>query len=271
MKTLKRFVGPFCLLIFTVSCCEAQSAHELHVGAQEEQVCTAPLIETVSNFLNVPDIVLKYQVGEPSSSVLVAAACKVNPAVPRETFVAIAYDGGEEYEKNLVLAAVDTSRNRVIADYRGRIDEDAALRVESGSLWIDTAAYMLAPGVRAFGLDVTSGYTPNCGDGGLGAQRSLYVREGKHIRPVLQYIYMSSWQFIQRGQDRCNSPADPKTRAIIEYTNLTLSIGPGLSHGYHDLRVTASSYRDDGEPSGAPLRHHVLHYDGKTYPVPPDL
>jgi hypothetical protein len=271
---MKLFMGWLALTVLAMPCCRAQSAHEMSVGAQTEQICDPSLIETISTYLDLPTLVLKSEMGEPSDSVLVAAACKVNPANRGQTIVAVAYDAREEYEKNLILALVDSSRHRVTADYQGRIDEDAATRVDSGSLWIDTAAYVLAPGVRALGLDVTSGYMPNCGDGGTGAKRSLYVQAGKHIRPVLEGLYMSSWQFIQRGQDRCNAQAAPDTPSIIDRTGLTLSIGDGSSNGYRDLRVDVVSQRDGGDggkPRSEPPAHYTLHYDGKRYPVPTGL
>ena len=267
---MKMVAGWLVLMVLAVPCCMAQSTHEMSVGAQTEQICGASLIKAISTYLNLPALVSRSNSDDATESVLVAAACKVNPVNHSQTFIAVAYDAGEEYEKNLIIAMVD-STHKVVADYQGHIDEDAVTQMDSGSLWIDTAAYVLAPGVRAFGLDVTSGYTPNCGDGGTGAERSLYVQSRKHIRPVLEGLTMSSWQFIKRRQDRCNSQAAPDSPSVIEHSILTLSVGEGSSHGYRDLRVDVTSRRDGGKSPNKPARHYTMHYDGKKYPVPTAL
>lgn len=268
---MKRLIGWLALMVLWAPCCVAQSAHEMSVGAQTEQICDPSSIEAISTYLKLPALVSTSDSGEAVGSVLVAAACKMDPANRRRTLVAVAYDAGDDHEKSLIVAVVDSTRNKVVADYRGRIDEDAATQVDSGSLWIDTAAYVLAPGVRAFGLDVTSGYMPNCGDGGTGAERSLFVQSGKHIRPVLEGLTMSSWQFIQRGQDRCNEQVAANTPSIIERTTVTLSMGGQSSNGYRDLQVDVMSRRDGGKPQSRRSVHYTLHYDGKKYPVPTEL
>lgn len=268
---MKRLIGWLALTALWAPCCVAQSAHEKSVGGQTEQICTPSLIASISNYLKLPALVSTSDSGGAVESVLVAAACKVDPANRGQTLVAVAYDAGEDHEKNLVVALVDGTRNKVVADYQGRIDEDAVTQVESGSLWIDTAPYLLAPGVRAFGLDVTSGYTPNCGDGGTGAERSLFVQSGKQIRPVLEGLTMSSWQFVQRGRDRCNGQVATDTPSIIQHTTLTLRMGVRSHNGYRDLDVAVMSGRDGGKPLSKSLVHYTLHYDGSKYPVPTKL
>jgi hypothetical protein len=267
MKTILWAVATMVLL---VPHGHAQSLHELHVGAQEEQICPQSTIDTLADDLELSDLIDRND----QRSTLVTAACKVDPADRAHTFVALAYDAGKQYEKQLALLIIDNGSGRVLADYRGEIDEDAAMEVQPGSLWIDTAPYLLAPGVRAFGLDVTSGYMPNCGDGGEGAERSLYVREGENIRPVIQHLGVSRWQFIKRGNDRCNSMAPEDAPVVIEHTLYTLSVLAGTTHGFHDLRVTSSSYLDgDVESSGKRKRNATEHeywtlkYDGQTYPL----
>ena len=211
--------------------------------------------------LGLPDL----DPGADGDTPLVASACKADPVAPGNTYVALAYDEGEPYTKTLILAI--TEGDRVLADYRGEITEDAELTLQSDSLRIDTAPYRLAKDVRAFGLDVSGWQSPNCGEGGTGPTRSLYIREGTHIRPVLTHLYLSSWRFITQGRGRCNPMAPPDAPTIIEETAYTLSVLPGVTHGFHDLLVTASSTRDDGQPdeAGGPW---ILSYTGTQYPAP---
>lgn len=270
---MKSLIAVVLLAVPGLPPCWAQSAHEMSVGAQTEQICGAPDISVIAAYLKLPQLALQSDADEPSDSVLVAAACKTNPADREQTFVAVAYDAGAEYQKSLILAVLQNPDERVVATYQGHLEEDAATRMDSGSLWIDTAAYLLAPGVRAFGLDVTSGYVPNCGDGGSGAERSLYVQAGDRIQPVLQGLTMSTWHLVQRGQDRCNSQATADTPAIIERSLVAIRVGAQASHGYRDLLIDVSRRRDDATAKAAskPVAMYTLQYDGTKYVVPPDL
>lgn len=249
------------------------SQEPMEAGVQHAQLCKPDDIDAVSDFLGLPDLELKAGNDEPGRSTLVAAACKADPVKPGQTIVAVAYDAGVQYSKALVIAMLDNRRQQVLASYRGEIGEDAAMTIQEGSLWIDTANYALADSVQAFAVDVISGYSPNCGDGGLGASRSLYVRDGKRLRPVLTDLTMQYWQFISRGNDRCNSMTPPDTQTITGYTTLSLAMATTVSHGYHDLIVTALFSRDDNKPvhnydnnpCGLTPFHYRLHYDGKEY------
>ena len=66
----------------------------------------------------------------------------------------MAYRSGHQDDLLLVIAAVDAATGQVGASFKGNLDSDPAVKIVSGSLWLDTAAYDLAPGVRAFGLDI---------------------------------------------------------------------------------------------------------------------
>lgn len=246
--------------------CHAQDGA---AGAQKDQPCQPALIQSLSEQLKLPGLVAAGADGDSGNSTVVAAACKASPADRRQTYVALAYDAGDQDGKRLVLAIVEGGH--VLADYRGEIYEDATLTVQSDSLHIDTARYVLAKGVRAFGLDVSGWASPNCGDGGLGPSRALYIREGAHIRRVLADMSLSSWRYLQEGNDRCNSSAPADAPTVIEHTRHTLRVLPETSHGFHDLQVTTTTTtRDDGKPGKAGARY-VLKYDGRRYPVPDAL
>ena len=170
----------------------ASTAHEMSVGAQSEQICSDKTLRAVGRFLGIEE----FDVPRPPDFVgnVTAAACKSNPGKPGTVIAAVAYKAGQDDTKALVIALLRESDEKVMAHHRRDIGEDAAMRVDSGSLWIDTAAYTLSAGVRAFGLDITSGYIPHCGDGGSGAESTLYVQEGDELRPIFGLI-MSYWHF----------------------------------------------------------------------------
>ncbi len=237
--------------------CYAASDHELRVGAQVEQICSAELLEVAGRFAGIrPD-----NTGEQNA---IASACKEMPGDRRLQIVAAAYPTKKEDFKLLLVAIVEKEKRRVVSSYQKELEEDASMHLESGSLWIDTAAYDLANGKRAFGVDITGGYTANCGDGGGGAERTLFVRENEHLRPILQDLPVSMWVFIQRGRDRCTDDRAPK-KSIIENVDLFISVAPTASNGYRDLLITWKSTRDDGRPSKRKPFRYRLQYDGQKY------
>jgi hypothetical protein len=253
-----RWLG-FCLILLSPACWAANPA-----GDDPGSIsCPTDLVDMVSAGLGLPDLDPNPSPG--GATPLIASACKADPSQPGHTYVALAYDEGVPDTKTLVLAI--TRGDRVLADYRGEISEDATLTLQSDSLRIDTAPYRLAKGVRAFGLDLSGWQSPNCGDGGTGSTRSLYIREGRHIRPVLMDMYLSSWRYIAQGQGRCNPMAPTDAPTIIEETTYSLRVLPGVTNGFHDLRVTAKSSRDDGKTSETGGLA-TLKYTGKQYPAP---
>ena len=231
------------------------SAHEEHVGAQEEQICTGAQLDVVSRFLKlpaVPDDADRGYFNVPQGTIM-AAACKRRPEQPGVTLVALAWQADkpasaadEPGTKSLLIAAMDEAQGRVLASRRETIEEDASVRVDSGSLWIDTAAYTLAPGVRAFGVDFTSGYIPHCNDGFTGAIRTLYVQEGAAIRPISAPLTISGWEILKRN-DRCGNDPGP---TVIEYDVASISVAPTSTNGWHDLIVTNTGTHEETGDDG---------------------
>jgi len=140
------------------------------------------------------------------------------------------------------------------------------VKIVSGSLWLDTAAYDLQPGVRAFGLDLTSGLARGCAGVGSGARRSLFVSQGRFIRPVLQDLPMSEWALIQRGKSACTDSGAPDL-TITENFTATLGLAPTSTRGYRDLVVTGTASRDDGHLEERPPFRAVLKWDGRVYSI----
>ena len=215
----------------------------------------------VGGFLSVE--AFSQEVGE-VAPIIKAAACKKNPTDGRITIAAFAYDIGKQDAKAMVVALVDESTRDVVASFRSEVGEDAAMRVDIGSLRIDTAAYKLAPGVRAFGIDLTSGYNPNCGGGGTGAERTLYVQDGKLLRPIFG-LTMSSWNYSKGDSPRCTSDPEEADNAVIENTDFSIAVDRTLTNGYRDLIIRADSYNDgETKPKASEILYRVR-YDGREY------
>ncbi|UUZ55307.1 hypothetical protein LP419_05870 [Massilia sp. H-1] len=98
-------------------------------------------------------------------------------------------------------------------------------------------------------------------ESGHGIERSLYVREGSRIRPVLQRMVTSRWEYINGYQPYLNTQESP--RPATEDFTYKISIAPSAHHGFADLRITRKS-----SVAGHPKVTELLHYDGKQYPNP---
>ena len=241
------------------------SEHEQAVGAQVDQLCDARTLATLGRFVHV-DNFREAALGQaPDATAMVAAsACRAAPAY-RGRLAAAAYRSGQQDELLLVVALIDGT-GQVGPSFRGNLDSDPNVKIVSGSLWLDTAAYDLAPGVRAFGLDITTGLPRGCAAAGSGARRSLFVTQGRFIRPVLQDLPMSEWSLIQRGKSACTDSSAPDL-TITENFTATLGLAPTSTRGYRDLVVTGAASRDDGHLEERPGLRSVLTWDGKVYSI----
>jgi len=243
----------------------AASEHEAEVGAQMEQLCDARTLAAVGRFVNVANFTEPALGHEADAGAMVAAAaCKAAPAY-RGRLVAAAYRSGHQDDLLLVIALLDAGGN-VASSFKGAMDGDPGLRIVSGSLWLDTAAYDLAPGVRAFGLDLTSGAPRGCAGTGSGARRSLFVSQGRIIRPVLQDLPMSEWTLIQRGKSACTDSSAPEL-TITENFSASLGLAPGYTRGWRDLMITGLASRDDGRVDERPPFGGVLKWNGRIYSI----
>lgn len=244
--------------------CLAAAEHERNVGAQVEQLCDARTLATVGRFVQATHFVEPALGREPDASAVIAAsACRAAPNL-HARLVAVAWRSGHLDDLQLVIAAIDSTTGQVGANFKAELETDPAVKLVSGSLWLDTAAYDLAPGVHAFGLDVTSGLARGCAGAGSGARRSLFVSQGRFIRPVLQDLPMSEWALIQRGRSACTDSSAPDL-TITEDFAATLALAPTATRGYRDLVVTGAAARDDGHLDERPPLRSVLKWDGRVY------
>jgi hypothetical protein len=246
--------------------CHAASDHERQVGAQVEQLCDPRSLAAVGRFVQVANFV-EPALGQPADAkaMVAAAACRAAPAY-HGRLVAAAYRSGRDDELLLVIAVIDPVSGQVGSSFKANLDGDPAVKIVSGSLWLDTSAYDLAPGVRAFGLDITSGLPRGCAEVGSGARRSLFVSQGRFIRPVLQDLPMSEWALIQRGKSACTDSSAPDL-TITETFTATLGMAPSATRGYRDLAVTGTAARDDDRVDERPPFNAVLKWDGRVYSI----
>ena len=257
-----------CMVALAVAAGGALAAtdHEQAVGAQVEQLCDARTLAAIGRHVQAPNFAEpKLGQAPDAGAVVAAAACRAAPAF-HGRLVAAAYRSGHQDDLLLVIAIVDSTTGQVGATFKGNLDSDPNVAIVSGSLWLDTAAYDLAPGVRAFGLDVTSGLPRGCAGVGSGARRSLFVSQGRFIRPVLQDLPMSEWALIQRGKSACTDSSAPDL-TITENFTATLALAPTSTRGYRDLVVTGGAARDDGHLDERPVLRSVLKWDGRVYSI----
>ena len=219
-------------------------------SAARSEPCDAGVFSALGERLHVPRLA--------SGEAVASHDCKAAPDDPRVTLAVVTWDNGhtQDYSKGFVVAEVDEAAGRVLADLAGETSADGSTPLGSG-VHIDTAPYLLAPGVRAFGVDLVQ-YVPRCADGGAEQERTLYVREGRRLRPVLLDQPMSGGWIVDGG---CGDSE------VKQRFDVTIAISPHTSHGWHDLAVTTAFSLSSGEPSARRAEHARVAYDGHAYAV----
>ncbi len=190
----------------------------------------------------------------------IANACKAWPGKEPYTIGVFVYEGGQD-GKLLLVALLDRARQKVVASYSTMAEEDAIMRFVDG-IRIDTARYQLQPSLRAFGVDINT-YSPRYAEGGYGPMRTLYVREGSAIRPVLSDMPVSRWSYLGEMQWEPGKDGEIAPEPDIERFDYTISIAGTRTKGFADLVVTRTSNQQDTKPAT-----QLLRYDGKLYPLP---
>ena len=242
---------------------EAEAAAEASRLAREKQdladrqVCGDQMIELAGEFMRKSG---KHQVTEG-----VASACKAWPGKEPYTLGVFIYEGHKEEQKQMLVALIDQAQGKVIASYLTMAEVDAITRYVDG-IKFDTARYFVQPGLRAFGIDVGT-YSPRYAEGGYGPMRTLYVREGAAIRPILSDMAVSTWRYLpgaapwENGNNE-NPSYEPKTETF----SYTIGIAATRSNGYADLLIT----RISDQPK-VKVVTQLLRYDGKRYPTPQQM
>jgi hypothetical protein len=253
------------VLLIVLAChLAAPSAWAGRPANENGQRCAQPVLDLIGKHTGVEALTFPRSGDYPSvqnGGVVVAAACKTWPGDKSRTIAAVAYDAGVEREKQVVVAFLDLPKAEVVAVYSGAMPEDAGMTLGPESLRIDTARYELAPGVRAFGVDAVTSFSQGCGDGNVGPARTLFVRDGKTLRPVLENFYVSTWRYV-RGGPSC---APEQKDELIETTYFDIGIGTSVDHGFSSSRITERSYRGSAKKPVRASRSLELHYDGQHY------
>lgn len=164
--------------------------------------------------------------------------CKPHPVNAGLTVVAFFHELENEPEvngesrKGFVMAVVDARRAKVLRVYRDTIEEDASIRVDGGGLSLDTARYLLAPGVRALGVRMHISHSPRYAEGGEGNYLTLVVEEGRRLRPILLRRAMRHWRMIDTA---CWNDAEGD--CVIEERVTSIALGASSTGGWRDLAL----------------------------------
>jgi hypothetical protein len=192
-----------------------------------------------------------WRAGATTADARVAAACRPWLFDRTVLIVAAAYAQDKEQDKNLVVALVDATAGAIRSAFQGVVVEDETWSVTQGSLRIDTAPYDLAPGVRAFGIDVSSpAPARTAARAGVTSTRTLFVQDGPRLRLVLDGLVLTTWEKV--------------TVDNIVTTSATIAVAAHRTNDYADLLVT----RTVGSTArGGVARHDrtTLLYDGSHY------
>jgi len=222
----------------------------------ESQACSEQDLELAATFLTDSG---KRKASEEEQAAI-ASTCKAWPGKEPYTIGVFVYEG-EQNGKRLLVALLDRAQGKVVASNWSVAEEDAIMRYVDG-IRIDTARYQLQPGQRAFGVDINT-YSPRYAEGGYGPMRTLYVREGSAIRPVLSDMPVSRWSYMGEMQWEPGEDGEIGPEPDIERFDYTISIAGTRTKGFADLIVTRKSNQQDTKPTS-----QLLAFDGKRYPLP---
>ena len=241
-----------------------------------EQECDAAALKVIADYLNVKDFYLHDF--ETNAGVIVSAACKAAPQDPNITLAAVGYSAADkktlqstanqesdtDNEKELIVAMLDNTSKHILSIYKSTMYEDAVVEVYRDSLRLDTAAYQLAPKVRAFGLRFDSGARgASCPDAWQRDDLQLFVRNGAKLRPV--FAAPMSQSLAKKGC--ANAGASMET--LVEEASLTIKVLKSKTNGYADLMLSALISTDGSDPVAQTIKprveHEVMHYDGEKY------
>jgi hypothetical protein len=228
---MKRFSFIFLFIVSLLNCSVVYAA---------EQICDESTLGIVAKHLKLKDFYLyDYKT---DNGLIVSSACKVAPQVNNIELVAIAYDSEGSVTKpakvdtdamlkrNVIVAMIDNPTKRIISNYQSIITEDAAVQVGDNSFQLDTAAYQLAPNVRAFGLRFNNAARgPSCPDGWQGGELQLLVRDSASLRPV--FAIPMNHLLVSKGCINAGTGMD----TLYEKAKLTVKVLKSRTNGYADL------------------------------------
>ena len=224
-----------------------------HAESDVAQSCSDDVLSAVSG--------AEAQANPAPGATVVTSACKAMPDAPATTIAVVGFvrhhpeaKTDDADDQDVVVALV--RKGDIVAAHREPFIEDPVTRL--GTFSIDTAPYLLAPGVRAFGTVLDSGIFHHCVDALADRQLTLWVREGDTLRPVLGTNLTGSVLVGGEGMS-CNG-----LDYFTDDAEITLGVEREAHHGFFDVSLTAHVKRDDGKQH---LVRQVLQYDGKSYGI----
>lgn len=131
-------------------------------------------------------------------------------------------------------------------------------------LSLDTARYSLAPNVRAFGVRMKIGHSPRYAEGGSNDYLTLFVEEGKKLRPVLSDHAMRSWTMVDSSGcfDQMENSQLP---CVIENQTNALALSTTSTNGWRDLDLITTTTLDWENGPGKRGVARKLRYERKKY------
>jgi alpha-tubulin suppressor-like RCC1 family protein len=209
------------------------------------------------------------ELGYPVMDSVRIARCKPWPGDSARSIVALAFASPQEVgspdaeagDFDLDVLVVQSDSGDVV----GRLRKDRALPAEEWpleDLRIDTAAYALAPGLRAFAVRAhRSGSMRSYS--GASETLGLYLADGKELKQVLGGLVVA--ESNGGGEEECEGRSSETSR--------TLSVAKSSSHGLADLIVNSIHLERKCGSSRAVRKttHHVLRFDGTQYVLPKAL
>jgi hypothetical protein len=226
--------------------------------SESKEQCTEEVREVIRVYLKLENFTPRSRDG-----IIISESCKSWPYKPGVWLTAFAYDSGVEYEKKLIIAMISKASKQIISKYQRIIDEDAITEVGDYSLRLDTARYQLSNNTRAFGLRFNSAAVgASCAEGNWGDELTLFIPEGKSLRPVLNIAL-----YKQESIQGCLSTQVPN--AIWRDASLTISLDESGTNGFRNLKLTANiTHHSNGESTAKMMNgpeYFKLHYNGTNY------
>jgi hypothetical protein len=250
----------------------AQSVFAQAAPEQLVQHCSQSLVDLVGTHLGIDGFSYPGFGVQPSfgnGGLIVSGRCKAWPYDKSKTIGAFSYQADrDEAIKTLIVVLIDAQKKKIDATYKGLIEGTDAVYLKSDSLWIDTARYDLAPGVRAFGLDVFSENPFSAlHDGGVGPVRMLFVKDGKLLRPILSGFHLSEWTYGKDGGYCSNLEAAGGRNIEIVSIQNSIGISKFITNGYANLKIDTVTKTSDcnGKILKEKKTQYEKRYDGKRY------
>lgn len=228
--------------------------------AEGKQVCSSNQLAAIKTRL-------------PSNTELAASACKALPNQPEVTLISYIFPNPDNKDRNDEMSLHTSiwrveliSQGKVRQRFENIIDEDASIRIRSSSIGLDTAPYLLAKGVRAFGVRLDIGYGPSCADGFSSNFLHLFRVNDGSLQRIMDGVPMLH-TYIRKGTPCSPEPID------LERGVSYIQVMPEMSNGLHDLRVATRAKTEAFEKDGSsrPVAHRtlstILRFNGNEYPI----